>query len=66
MFRGSFFYDFFVNSVRNFFYQSVNTDKPNFVCFLVFVGAAVSFTAKIVSFETVAKREVMLNAVPKL
>ena len=40
-----------------FFYWPVNTDKPNFVSLLVFVGAAASFTAKISSFETVAKRE---------
>ena len=30
-----------------FLYQPVNTDKPNFVSFLVFVGTAASFTAKI-------------------
>ena len=48
MFRGSFFYYFVANSVRNFFlFQPVNTDKPHFVSFLVFVGAAASFTAKI-------------------
>ena len=47
------------------FYQPANTDKPNFVCFLVFVGAAVSFPAKISSFETVAKRQAILNPVPK-
>ena len=40
-----------------FLYQPVNTDKPNFVSFLVFVGTAASFIAKISSFETVAKRE---------
>ena len=57
---------FVANSVRMFFfYRPVKTDKPNFVCFLVFVGAAVSFTAKISSFETVAKREAILNPVPK-
>ena len=62
---GSFFYDFVANSVRIFFYRPVITDKPNFVSFLVFVGAATSFTAKISSFETVAKREAILNPVPK-
>ena len=41
------FYDFRETSVRNFFYRSVNTDKPNFVSFLVFVSTAASFTAKI-------------------
>ena len=40
-----------------FFYRPVNTNKSNFVSFLVFVGAAASFTAKILFFETVAKRE---------
>ena len=48
-----------------FFYRPVNTDKPNFVCSLVFVGVALSFTAKISSSETVAKHEAILNAVPK-
>ena len=48
-----------------FFYRSVNADKPNFVSFLVFVGAAASFTPKMSSFETVAKREAILNPVPK-
>ena len=32
---------------------------------LVFVGAAASFTAKISSFKTVAKRKAILNPVPK-
>ena len=48
-----------------FFYQPVNTNKSNFVSFLVFVGAAASFTAKISFFETVAKREVILWSRPK-
>ena len=52
-------------STRIFFYQPVNTDKPNFVSFLVFVGAAASFKAKISYFETVAKREANLNPVSK-
>ena len=47
-----------------FFYRPVNSEKPNFVSFLVFVGAAASFTAKISPFETVAKREAILNPVP--
>ena len=42
-----FFYDFVGNSVRIFFYRPVNTDKPNFDSFLVFVGTEASFTAKI-------------------
>ena len=48
-----------------FFYRPENADKPNFVSFLVFVGAADSFTAKISYFETVAKRKAILNPVPK-
>ena len=44
-------------SKKILFYWPVNTDKPNFFSFLVFVGAAASFTAKISSFETVAKRD---------
>ena len=52
-------------SEKFFFYWPVNTKKPNFVYFLLFVGAAASFTAKISSFETVAKREAILNPVPK-
>ena len=43
-----------------FFYRPVNSNKSNFVSFLVFVGAAASFTAKISFFETVAKREAIL------
>ena len=51
---------------KNFlFYWPVNTNKPNFASFLVFVGAAASFTATISSFETVAKREAILNPVSK-
>ena len=38
-----------------FIYQPVNTNKPNFVSFLVFVGSAASVTAKIASFKTIAK-----------
>ena len=44
-------------SKKILFYWPVNTEKPNFFSFLVFVGAAASFTAKISSFETVAKRD---------
>ena len=62
---GIIFYDLVANSVRIFFfYRPVNTDKPDFVSFLVFVGAAASFTAKILSFEN-AKQEAILNTVPK-
>ena len=48
-----------------FFYRPVNTDKPHFVSFLVFEGAAASFTAKILSFKTAATRQAILNHVPK-
>ena len=62
----SMIYDLRSNSGRIFFlYRPVNTDKPNFVSFLVFAGAAASFTTKILSFETVAKREAILNPVEK-
>ena len=42
-----------------FFWQPGNTDKPNFVSFLVFVGTAAtaaSFTAKIPSFKAFPKQ----------
>ena len=48
-----------------FSYRPVNTDKPSFVSFLVIAGAAASFIAKILSFETVAKQGAILNPVPK-
>ena len=48
MFRWSFFLWFCCKfSEKFFFFQPVNTDKPHFVSFSVFVGAAASFTAKI-------------------
>ena len=50
---------------ENFFYQPVNTNKPNFVSLLVFVGTAASFTAKISAFKTVEKQEAILNLIPK-
>ena len=59
-------YDLWSNSGRIFFlYRPVNTDKSNFVSFLVFSGAPASFIAKILSFETVAKREAILKPVEK-
>ena len=39
--------------------------RQNFVSFLVFVGAAASFAARISSFETVAKKEAVVNPIPK-
>ena len=55
----------FQNQWKFFFYLPVNADKPDFVSFLVFVAAAAKFTAKILSFETVAKRQAILSPVPK-
>ena len=52
-------------SEKIFFYRPVNADKPNFVSFFVFAGTAASFTAKISSLETVAKREAIWNPVSK-
>ena len=65
MFRGSFFKILLQIQQEFFFYRPVNTDKPNFVSFLVFAGAATLFTAKMLSFETVTKREAILKPVPK-
>ena len=64
---GDHFYDHFCCkfSENFFFYLPVNADKPDFVSFLVFVAAAASFTTKILSFETVGKREAILSPVPK-
>ena len=64
-FRDHFFYDCCKFSQKFFSYRQVNTKKPNFVSFLVSIGAAASFTAKISSFGTVAKREAIFNLVPK-
>ena len=47
------------------FNRRVNTDKPDFVSFLVFEGAAASFTAKMLPLETVATRQAILSPVPK-
>ena len=66
VFRGSFFLTIFLQIQReNFFYRPINSDKPDFFSFLVFFGAAASVTAKILFFETVAKREAILNLVSK-
>ena len=48
-------------SKKFIFYLPVNAEKPDFVSLFVFVAAAASFTAKILSFETLAKREAILN-----
>ena len=42
---------------ENSFLATSKHRQAKFFSFLVFVGAAASFTAKISSFETVAKRE---------
>ena len=52
-------------SKKIFFYRPVINDKPNFVSFLVFGGAAASSTAKISPFKTVMKREALFNSCPK-
>ena len=57
VFRRSFFMILLQIQRENFFYRPVNTDKSDFVSFLVSVGTHASFTAKISSFEIVAKRE---------
>ena len=38
-------------------FRTVNKDRPNFVSFLVFVGAAFSFTAKISSHSKLSRNE---------
>ena len=48
-----------------FLYRPVKHRQAKFCLFLVLVGAAASFTAKISSFENVAKPEPILNPVPK-
>ena len=47
------------------FYLPVNTDKPKFVAFLVFVCTTVSFIAQISSFENVSKRDAISALVAK-
>ena len=47
------------------FYLPVNTDKPKFVAFLVFVCTTASFIAQISSSENVLKRDAILAPVAK-
>ena len=47
------------------FYQPVNTDKPKFVAFLVFVCTTGSFIAQISSAENFSKRDPILAPVAK-
>ena len=52
-------------SMKVIFYLPVNTDKPKFVAFLVFVCTTASFIAQISSFENVSKRDAILAPVAK-
>ena len=47
------------------FYLPVNTDKPKFVAFLVFVCTTASFIAQVSSFENVSKRDAVLAPIAK-
>ena len=47
------------------FYLPVNTDKPKFVAFLVFVCTTASFIAQISSSENVSKRDAIFAPVAK-
>ena len=49
----------------NNFYLPVNTDKPKFLAFLVFVCTIASFMAQISSSESVSKRESIMAPVAK-
>ena len=50
---------------ENFFYRPVNTDKPNFVSSLVFVGAAASFTAASFIFRNCRETRSHVESRPK-
>ena len=65
MLWGSFFIILLQIQLENFFLPTNKHQQPKFVSFLVFLGAAPSFSAKILTFETVAKRGAILNPVPK-
>ena len=47
------------------FYLPVNTEKPKFVTFLLFVSTKASFIAQILPFENVSKRDTILALVAK-
>ena len=47
------------------FYLPVNTDKPKFVAFLVFLCTTASYIAQIPSSENVLKRDAILASVAK-
>ena len=59
-----FVYDFVANSVTTFFLPAIKHRQAKFCLFFWHLAAA-SFTAKISSFETVAKLKAILNPVPK-
>ena len=46
-------------------YLPVNTDKPKFIAFLVFVCTTASFIAQISPFENVSKQDTILAPVEK-
>ena len=55
-----------IDSVRIFFsYRLVNTDKPNFVSYLVFAGAAALFPAKIFLSKHFESRPKTVNIQPR-
>ena len=62
---GNHFYDLVAYSVRLFFLPTSKCRQAKFCLFLRIVGEAASFTDKIWSFETVAKREAILNPLSK-
>ena len=51
--------------MKKIFYLLVNTNKPKFVAFLLFVCTTISFMAQILSFENVSKRDAILALVAK-
>ena len=51
--------------MKKIFYQPVNTDKPKFAAFLVFVWMTASFIAQISSSENFSKGDVILASVAK-
>jgi len=52
-------------SMKIIFYLSVNTDRPKFVPFLVFVCMTASFITQISSIKNVSKRDTILALVAK-
>ena len=52
-------------SMEIIFYLPVNTDKPKYVAFLVFICTTASFIAQISSTKSVLKRDAILALVAK-